>query len=270
MRYASFERLVLVLGGASILATLALASGTPLLVQEIIAQIMVLLVLFGAVHWGRRGGFAAAIIATVVYVAIWIPELEPGDITAQILVLMLLRVLAYGLIGIVGGALCTRMKYVLVGLEQASGVDDVAGVYSELMLARLLDGATARFQRYKEPFCAIVVEPAQNTVRSPSTSRERALVRQIAGHIRSDIRLVDEAARTSDGRFIVLLPHTPKDGGSIVRQRLAKAVTRTLGEGGLSDGVDVRCLGAAEDTEAIARLRAGLQAPAEDQVLSPA
>ncbi len=270
MKYATFERLVLVLGGASVLATLALASRTPLLRQEVIAQLLVFFVLFGAVHWGRRGGFATAVIASVTYVALWIPELEPGMWTTQILGLILLRVVAYGLIGIVGGALCSRMKYVLASLEQASGVDDVSGVYSEQMLARLLDGAMGRFERYQEPFCVVVLEPKVESLRAPSTNRERALVRHIAGHIRGDIRMVDEAARTSDGRLVVLLPHTPKEGGIVVLDRLTKGVNRLAGDVGQQDAFTLRCLGAAEDGESIATIRGGLQLPSEVPALSPA
>jgi hypothetical protein len=270
MKYSTFERLVLVLGGASVLATLALASRAPLLTQEVVAQLLVFGVLFGAVHWGRRGGFAAAVIASVTYVVIWIPLLEPGDLTPQIMVLMALRVLAYGLIGIIGGALCSKMKYVLASLEQSSGVDEVTGVFSEMMLARLLDGATGRFERYQEPFCLIVLEPTQTALRAPTTNRERATVRHVAAHVQSDIRMVDEAARTLDGRLMVLLPHTPKDGGSIVTERLTKGVARTVGNGDQGDAFMLRCLGAAEDSEAIAKLRSALHVPIEDQALSPA
>lgn len=270
MRYDTFERLVLVLGGASVLATLALASRTSLLAQEVIAQLLVFAVLFGAVHWGRRGGFWAAVIASITYVALWIPQLEPGAWTSQVLVLIVLRVVAYGLIGIIGGALCSRMKYVLASLEQASGVDDITGVYSEQMLARLLDGATGRFERYQESFCLITLEPTADALRAPSTNRERALVRRVAGHVQSDIRMVDEAARTSDGRMVVLLPHTSTEGGAVVTERLAKGVARLVGDVGQNDGFTLRCLGAAEDAEAIATLRGALQVPVAEEALSPA
>lgn len=270
MRYAAFERLVLVLGGASVLATLALASSTGLQLQDVAAQLMVFGVLVGAVHWGRRGGFIAAIIASITYVVIWIPMLEPDTITAQLLTVMFLRVLAYGLIGIVGGTLCGKMKYVLASLEQGSRVDEVTGIFSEQMLARLIDAAAARFERYAEPFCLVVIELAGDSLRAPITNRDRVLVRHVASHIRGDIRMMDEACRIDDGRFVVLLPHTPKSGGVIVADRLAKDLGKTAAATDQGCSARAQCLCAAEDTEAIAKFRSGLRAGIEDQVLSPA
>ena len=269
MKYEAFERLVLLLGAASVLATLAIASGTPLLAQEIVAQLLVFVVLVGAVHWGRRGGLLAAIGASLVYAAMWIFSADLTEMTPQLLALMLTRVFAYGLIGIVGGALCAKMKYVLASLEHASGVDGVTGIYSEQMLAPLLDNATARFERYVEPYSLIVIEPRQLAMRSPSNSRERALVRRVAGHIRGDIRLMDDAGRTADGRFVVILPHTDKSGGQVATDRLLKNLRTSAGanDPGSFDG---HCLGAAEDATAIAKLRAGLTGPGENHVLSPA
>ena len=270
MKYSSFERLVLVLGGASVLATLALTYRTAFLMQEVIAQLLLFGVLFAAVHWGRRGGFFAALIASVAYIAMRIPLLDTtSGITTATFVSMLTRVLAYGLIGILGGELCTRMKYVLAGLEESAGLDSLTGIYSEHTLAHLIDTAQARFERYQEQYCLIVLRAPQGPLSAPTTNRERALVKQVAGHIRSDIRLVDEAGRTNDGRFIILLPHSAKGGGDVVTERLAHSV-RSIGGGEAADFA-CRCLGAAEDAEALAQLRAELEPALEGgQVLSPA
>ena len=270
MKYASFERLVLVLGGASVLATLALTYRTTIFLQEVVAQLMLFGVLFAAVHWGRRGGFVAAAAASVAYIVVRIPLLDTaGGVSTQTLVTMFTRVLAYGLIGIVGGELCTRMKYVLAGLDESAGLDNLTGIYSEQALAHLIDTAQARFDRYQEPYSLVVLQAASASLGAPATNRERALVRHVASHIRSDIRLMDEAGRTTDGRFVVLLPHTTKDGVTVVSERLAKDVRAIAG--GDATSIGVRCLGAAEDGDELIELRAGLDpAPASPQALSPA
>lgn len=269
MKYASFERLVLTLGAASVLATLALTYRTGILIQEVVAQLLMFGVLFAAVHWGRRGGFIAAIVASLLYIAMRIPLLSAtSNITSQTFVMILTRVLAYGLIGIVGGELSTRMKYVLAGLERSSELDDVTGIFSEQALAPLLDRAHGRFARYDEPYCVVVLQPTQGPLATPSTTRERTLLRHVAGHIRSDIRLVDEAGRLVDGRFVVLLPHTQKEGASIVAERLGKGV-KGIVSGANAGTFSAQCLGAAEDADALDSLRRSLGvSDAEIQTLS--
>jgi diguanylate cyclase (GGDEF)-like protein len=255
MKYASFERLVLVLGGASVLATIALTSGSELFVQEVIAQLMLFGVLFCAVHWGRRGGFVAAIAASLAYIAMRIPLL-PADTgpTTDTVVMILTRVLAYGLVGIVGGELATRMKYVLAGLEGSSNIDPLSGIYNQSTFARLLESAMARFERYGEPFSVVVIGLESGETDQERPNKQRALVRTVASAIRNDIRLVDEAGRLADGEFAVLLPHTLKNGGDVVSERLAGGVRATVGA--RANAIATRCFAAAEDAQALRDLLA--------------
>ena len=59
-------------------------------------------------------------------------------------------------------------------------------------------------------------------------SRQKYLVHKVADHIRVDIRMVDEVGRLDDGRFLVILPQTPRDGGAVVADRLGQGVRDTL------------------------------------------
>ena len=67
MKYSSFERLVLVLGGASVLATLALTYRTAFLLQEVIAQLLLFGVLVNLAVYLTCGigGFIVAPIGLV-------------------------------------------------------------------------------------------------------------------------------------------------------------------------------------------------------------
>lgn len=253
MKYASFERLVLVLGGASVLAIIAFTYGSKLFLYEVVAQVLLFGVLFSAVHWGRRGGFIASLAASIAYIAIRIPLLpaETGPTTETVAVI-LTRVLAYGLVGIVGGELATRMKYVLAGLETSSSIDPWSGIYNQSAFARLLENAQARFERYREPFSVVLINLASDADDSPRQSKQRALVRSAASAIRNDIRLVDEAGRLDDGQFVVLLPHTLRTGGVVVTERLESGVRATLGA--RATAVSTRCLCPAEDSSALSEL----------------
>jgi len=268
MRYAWFERVVLVLGAASILATFAFTYRSNLFVEEVIAQILMVGVLFAAVHWGRRGGFLAAIVASLIYIVLRIPVVTADPtVTSEVLVMILTRVLAYGLIGIVGGELAMRMKYILAGLESSSSIEQVSGLFNDRTMARELESARGRFSRYGESFSVVIIDldPAATSEFKPA--KQRAIIRGLAGYIRGDIRLVDEAARLSDGRFMVLLPHTEKDGAQVVADRLAKGIRSALGVG--AESAHARAIGASDDFE-LTDLGDRLSSVASAQALSPA
>ena len=268
MKYAWFERIVLALGGASILLTFGLTYGSTIFVEEVAGQVMLFAVLFAAVHWGRRGGFVAALAASLVYIVLRIPLVTADPtVTSDVLVMILTRVLAYGLIGIVGGEIAMRMKYVLAGLENSSSIDDLSGLYNERIMLHALDSARARYARYGEPFSVVLVDADRSAFADFKPSKQRAVIRGVAGYVRNDVRLVDEAGRLNDGRFMVLLPHTPKEGAVVVAERLAKGVRSALGAG--PEVVRVRALGASDEVE-LASLGERLASGSTDQALSPA
>ena len=66
-------------------------------------------------------------------------------------------------------------------------------------------------------------------------TRQRAVVRTVANYLRGDVRMVDEVARLDDGRFLVILPHTRREGGRVVmratRRRGAACARRRAGHG---------------------------------------
>jgi GGDEF domain-containing protein len=155
------------------------------------------------------------------------------------------HVLAFGLVGIVAGEACGRIKYSLSALTGESAIDKESGVFNQRYAARALLAARGRFTRYEEPFSVVSVRLAESLWSELPEDRRRLVVRTIAAHLRSDVRLVDEVARLEDGSFMVILPHTPKAGGEVVAERAAVSMRRVLGA---SDrAVRATCYGAAED-----------------------
>ena len=64
MKYTRFEELVLVIGGVTILGSIAVSySGGPPELVAVTAQLMLFGVLVAAVRFGRRGGLIAAVVA---------------------------------------------------------------------------------------------------------------------------------------------------------------------------------------------------------------
>jgi len=268
MKYSRFETLVLVVGAGAVVGSFFLSTGASIVVEEIVAQLLLMGVLVAAVHWGRKGGFVAATLASIVYIVMRIPlMIQEQALSADVLSLIVVRVLTYGLIGIVGGELCGRIKYVFARLEDASSIDDWSQVYNQRIIARTLEASCSQYARYDTPFSIVLMELAPRLFAEVRVSRQRAMVRAVASHIRNDIRLVDEIGRLQDGRFIVVLPHTPLDGANVAAKRLLAGVCDTLGA--RNESVAVKVLATPDDVDKLEQLYQQL-ASAEDPDAQPA
>lgn len=267
MQYERFEKLVLLVGGAAILGALALTltDGLPEVV-ELAAQGMLLLVLVAAARFGRRGGLAAAIIASAIYVVLRIPTLVAGSMSGALLLVIASRLAAFGLVGVVGGELCSRVRYLLAGLEGGSAIDDWSRVFNQRHAHRELLQARNRFARYREDFSVIVVTLSPSLFAGLRPARQRTVVRTAADLLRSDVRLVDEVSRLADGRFVLLLPHTPKAGADVVAARVTAGLRKALGA--RDEAVRVEVYAAAGDMSRIDGLITSIAEEDGDQATS--
>lgn len=256
MKYSRFELLVLIVGISAVVGGIVLGMGGEAIAEEVIAQVLLLGVLFAAVHWGRNGGFWAAVAASLAYLGLRVPLLLGDGITTELVSLILVRVLSYGLIGVVGGELCSRIKYIFAKLENSSSVDDWSQLFNQRIIGRSLETASGQFARYETPFSIVLVELAPSLMGDLRVSKQRTLVRGVADHIRGDVRLVDEAGRLDDGRFLIVLPQTPSDGARVVAERIRRGVCNLLGSKDAS--ITVTALSAPENTAEIGAVRATL------------
>ncbi len=257
MKYSRFEALVLAVGLAAVAGSMFFGFGGTFIAEEVIAQLLLLGVLFGAVHWGRPGGFIAALIASGGYIVLRIPlVIGERGLTAEITSLVVIRVVTYGLIGIVGGELASRIKYVFARLESNSGVDEWTGIFNQRLIVRAIETACGQHARYDTPCSVVIITLSPHLTSDLRASKQRAIIRGVANHLRADIRLVDEAGRLDDGRFLIVLPHTGQAGGLVVAERLRKGVCDALGA--KQDSVDVRTLSTPEDADELNALRDAL------------
>ena len=204
MKYSSFERLVLIVSTVAVLgaATVNLLGG-PVLWTELIGQVLVLAVLAAAVHWGRNGGFIAAAAATVVYAMLAVPEVAAGGLKPGTVQLLLVHVVVYGIVGVVGGEVCSRLKYQLARLEGASALDDDTKLYAEPMVQGLVTTGLGRFRRYSTPFAVVELTVSPGLFAEFRPVKRRAMLRRVANFVRNDVRMVDDIGRLDDGRFVV-------------------------------------------------------------------
>lgn len=259
MNYRHFERLVIGAGIVTIVGSvlISLASnGWPGWVS-IISQVQLLPVLIVAVHYGRKPGMVVAVAASAVFILMEIPSLaEVGGPPTPDMVMIAYTISAYGLVGIVGGDICGRVKYFFGRYGESATIDDWSHVFNQRKASELVDNARARFTRYGEPFSVVAITPAPSLFAGLRPTRQRAMVRAAANHIRGDVRMVDEVARLDDGRFLVILPHTAREGGLVVTERLADGVRATLGAS--DDSVTARCFSAAENELELGSLAASI------------
>lgn len=263
MSYRHFEQLVIGVGALAILgpALLTLRSGFSAI--ELFAQVLLFIVLVCAVHWGRRGGFIAAAIASLVYVAVRVPLMTLAGLTPDVYVMLVSRIAAFGLVGIGGGEIFSRIMYFFARLEDSNAIDDWSGVYNQRFAARQLQVSIGRCTRYGEPFSLLLLKLSDSLLADLRSSRQRSLVRAVANHIREDVRMVDEVARLADGTFLVLFPHTPKDGAIVAAERVGRTVRTAIGA--RDEAVKATVLGCAQDAEQIDALLTSISPTDDDQ-----
>jgi len=267
VKYSRFEMLIMILGGTVIIGSMFLPSSGTLLIREVIAQFLMVAVLFAAVHWGRNGGFIAAVFATLIYVLLRIPLMNEQGLTSPLIGMIVTRTLTYGVIGVVGGEICSRIKYFFARIQGSPLLDEATQVYNSVFCGQAIKSGIGEFRRYKTPFSVamITVSPALTAGLRPA--RQRALLRTVASHIRNDVRLVDDVGHLGDGEFMMLLPHTSGEGATIAADRVRANVRDLLGA--RDESVAMRALALPEDAEELCELGRRLDPDADSPFRNP-
>lgn len=252
MKYSHFEILALVLGSVAIVGSALIPSTAQLIPAEVVAQLLLILVLAGALHWGRNGGFVTALIAIAIYVGMRYPALNAEGLSADVVTMIVSRALGYTAIGLIGGELAGRLKYLLTRVERDVLIDPVTRVYSGPYAGRTIATALGRQQRYGTPCSVLTLTIAPAQWSSLRSSLMKSLMRRVASNLRNDVRLVDDVAYHDNGGFIVILPDTDHVGAMVVAERLRAGVASLID----CDTADVsmRVLTCGNDDEALKTL----------------
>lgn len=272
MKYQRFEWLTIGVGAAAVLGTLGMtafggqAGGQWDLAVEMIAQLMLLVVLVAAVHWGRKGGLTAALAATIVYILMRIPSIRVEGAASATVELIMVHTLTYGVVGVIGGEICGRIKYLFARLEDSLSIDENSRVYNQRFLAQLLASDLAQYRRYDAEFSTAILTLSPNLTADLRQSKVATLVRTVADHIRNDVRLIDDVGRLDDGRFVMVFPHTPKSGGEVAASRVLLGVRDLLGA--RDESITTEVYAVPEDTDALTALADSL-VPAEPETAAP-
>jgi diguanylate cyclase (GGDEF)-like protein len=248
MAYRRFEELVIALGVGAVSAALLLSVSGGLTAAEVMPELLLLGVLVGAVHWGRRGGFVAAALASLIDVAYSVPMLMgPAGTDWATVGLLVARLSAYGIIGILGGEICVRVRHAFIRLEHEGAFDEWSSLYNQRFFGKQLDVAVSRCERYNEPASVVLLTISASG--QHRASRQHALVREISAELLDGVRNADVVARLDDGRFALLLPHTPKRSAETVASRVRTSVRLLVSVP--DDALAAVVLGAPEDVPAL-------------------
>ncbi|MHB1450229.1 MAG: hypothetical protein ACYCXR_00150 [Coriobacteriia bacterium] len=198
---------------------------------EVVAQLLLLLILFGALHWGRNGGFVTALIAIAIYVGMRYPMLDAEGLSLDVVTMIVTRAIAYAVIGVAGGELAGRVKYQLARANGDTMIDPITRVYSARYAGETIACALGKHHRYETP-CAVLSLTISPAVWSDLRVRQMdSLMRRVASRLRNDIRMVDDVAYHDNGGFIIILPETTAHSANVVVKRLRAGVIDIAGCG---------------------------------------
>lgn len=122
----------------------------------------------------------------------------------------------------------THQKQLELQLQQAALTDELTGTWSERHFLHILNQEIARQERYKEPFCLLLLElDHASAVRSQFGSEAAdGCIRDAARLIRLELRHSDVLGRMSPDCFGVILVNTSMSWSLEVGQRISVRASR--------------------------------------------
>lgn len=233
MKYSRFEILALVVGGCAVIATILATATDTNRAADIVGQAMIVVVLFGGLHYGRKGALISLVAATGFY-AIFAFGTSSQVGTGTEAQIFILRTIVFAVVALVAGELNVRLKYLFIKLEHHDYVDDLTSLYNARYLSKLIEKYISEFDRYGSKFSLTSFE-IDDGMLDPLKKKARAKLIKDLGNsvIRGNIRGADEAARLEGATFTILFPNTNFDGATCAALRVKGKITGYLDRHGL-------------------------------------
>lgn len=226
--YLRFTRVLLAVATLTIFATVSLqVLSPPFRWSEVAAQLLLLATLIAAVRGGSGWGMAAAIAASVFYVLLRTEVFSATDVGLTDTAVIATRLIAFGLVGVVGGEIFSRLKHGS-GVTLSTGLDQWTGLRDGSWGMSVVRDALERWSTDGEPFVVCLLGVSLAGLSESSALRRRSVLRGIGRRIKSDIRMSDDVAWLDDGRFLIVLPRTTLSGAQTVSARLVQDLAHTF------------------------------------------
>jgi GGDEF domain-containing protein len=266
MKYAKFERIVILVIAIAI-AVMAVA----MVVQktdaiEVIGHVLMLVVIVSSLYWGKKGALLSFLACTVVYTSlrfIFIGDFTYGTATQ----LVVAKILVYGILALLCSYMRTQFRYFFVKLEHQDYIDDETQIGNERFLIKELTSRISENERYDIPFSVIDFTLNDEFVSGLKKEKGISALRDISITIlKSETRSVDELARTHN-HLLVILPSIGRDGaqacGKRLRNRMSKYIEHHLDNGKTEEVLELLIYEYPEDEREVKAILDGLEAEVE-------
>jgi GGDEF domain-containing protein len=263
LKYTRFEILAMVVGICAVAGTIIATVSSSNTVADIVGQAMIIVVLFGGLHYGRKGAAISFVIATGFY-AIFAFSARGSIGVGTATQIFILRTAVFAVVAIVAGELNVRLKYLFIKLEHHDYVDDITSLYNAKYLSKLIEKYISEFDRYGSKF-SLTSFTVSDEMLAPMKKKARLKLIKDLGNsvIRGNIRGADEAARLDNTRFTVLFPNTNYDGATCASLRVKSKIAGYLDKHGLDaedDGlIETEIIEYPRDKDAIELMAVNLQ-----------
>jgi GGDEF domain-containing protein len=205
---------------------------------DIVGQLMIVVVLFGGLHYGRKGAAISFVAATGFYAIFAFGVKGSGVSTATAAQIFAIRTAVFAVVAFVAGELNVRLKYIFIKLEHHDYVDDITNLYNAKYLSKLIEKYISEFDRYGSKF-SLTSFSISDDVLAPMKKKARVkLIKDVGYKIRGNIRGADEAARLEGTNFTVLYPNTNYDGATCASLRVKSKIAGYLDKFGFDTESD--------------------------------
>jgi GGDEF domain-containing protein len=233
LKYSRFEILAMVVGVCAVVGTIFVTISSTNRAADVVGQAMIVVVLFGGLHYGRKGALIAFLAATGIY-AIVAFATSSNIGTGTAVQIFILRTIVFAIVAVVAGELNVRLKYLFIKLEHHDYVDDITSLYNSKYLAKLIEKYISEFDRYGSKFSITNFTLNEDKLSALKKKARVKLIRDLGNSvIRGNIRGADEAARLEGTTFSVLFPNTNYDGATCATMRVKSKISGYLDRHGL-------------------------------------
>jgi GGDEF domain-containing protein len=233
LKYSRFEVLAMVVGICAVVGTILATLSSTNRVADVVGQAMIVVVLFGGLHYGRKGALITFLAATGFY-AIFAFSFTSNIGTGTAVQIFILRMIVFAIVAVVAGELNVRLKYLFIKLEHHDYVDDITNLYNAKYLSKLIEKYISEFDRYGSKFSLTNITVSEDMLSALKKKARLKLIRDLGNSvIRGNIRGADEAARLEGTTFSVLFPNTNYDGATCATIRVKSKISGYLDRHGL-------------------------------------
>lgn len=254
-------RLLLAAVGLVVLAVLALI----LFIRrvdgvEVGATLLFLPVLLGFVFFHARGGFIAAVLASIAYTALRQPAIDAIG-ADEFAGLIASRTVAYLVFGTIGGWAMQTLELSLDKLDIYDQIDDETGLFNARFFVQDSDLEIARSRRYQTLFTVAEVRFPSEPVAALGGRKAKAAIRELGRQVGESVRTVDRVVHAREAgshTLLAVLPETSTEGARVFGERFVDRVHQFLVERGCTiarDEVVLTLLTCPGDDDALQDLR---------------